>query len=58
MPPAASHPRRVVADRYELHELLGAGGMGRVFRAHDTRLKRWIAIKLLIGTGCPDDFLE
>jgi predicted Ser/Thr protein kinase len=51
VPPGASHPRRVVADRYELHELLGAGGMGRVFRAHDTRLKRWIAIKLLIGTG-------
>ncbi len=43
--------KRLVADRYELHELLGSGGMGRVFRALDTRLKRWIAIKLLLGAG-------
>lgn len=33
--------------RYQITGLLGAGGMGRVFRAHDSRLQRAVAIKVL-----------
>ncbi|MFH1175881.1 MAG: protein kinase [Acidobacteriota bacterium] len=32
---------------YEIAALIGAGGMGEVYRARDTRLKRDVAIKLL-----------
>jgi serine/threonine protein kinase len=33
--------------RYRLIELIGAGGMGEVYKAHDTKMRRDVAIKVL-----------
>lgn len=40
-------PGDLIADRYELQELVGTGGMSSVFRAHDLQLEREVAIKIL-----------
>ena len=37
----------VFADRYEIIEELGKGGMGRVYRVEDTKAKEEIALKLI-----------
>src|SRR5437588_6085566 len=33
--------------KYEIHELLGRGGMAEVWKAFDSQLKRFVAIKIL-----------
>ncbi len=38
---------QLLADRYRFEEELGRGAMGTVYRAHDLRLDRAVAIKLL-----------
>ncbi|HWE81355.1 MAG TPA: protein kinase, partial [Gaiellaceae bacterium] len=40
-------PGDIVSDRYELEELVGAGGMSSVYRAHDRVLERDVALKVL-----------
>src|SRR5215831_4235201 len=42
-----SLPAHLRVGPYEIVAQIGAGGMGEVYRAHDSKLKRDVAIKLL-----------
>jgi eukaryotic-like serine/threonine-protein kinase len=47
-----------IGDRYELSERLGHGGMATVYRAHDRKLDREVAIKVLADNFAGDDELR
>jgi len=42
-----------LAGRYDLLDLLGAGGMGAVYRAHDRELDEIVALKVMRGEALP-----
>lgn len=45
-------------NHFILDALIGGGGMGAVFRAHDTRLERTVAIKVIPRVGEDPDLLR
>jgi serine/threonine-protein kinase len=53
-----SDQKRLIADRYEVGELIGRGGMADVYEGTDTRLGRKVAIKLLKADLASDPSFE
>jgi serine/threonine protein kinase len=52
---SSSFPPRLgalLADRYQLRELLGSGGIGQVFRAWDVQSQRLVAVKAFNPARC------
>lgn len=47
--------KEVLSNRYEIIELIGAGGMSYVYKAYDTKTKKIVAIKVLKDELSDDD---
>ena len=54
-PPSVLQAGLIVADRYGLESILGEGGMGRVWKAYDRHLNKYVVIKTVLT---PDDGLR
>jgi serine/threonine protein kinase len=51
----ATREGQVLEDRYRLHELVGKGGMGEVYRAEHIHIDKRVAVKLLRGEASRDE---
>jgi tetratricopeptide (TPR) repeat protein/predicted Ser/Thr protein kinase len=54
LPTADLTPGTVFAHRYQVIESLGAGGMGQVFRVHDTKVDEEVALKFIRADAASD----
>jgi serine/threonine-protein kinase len=52
------HPGEVLGERYEILDLIGEGGMGRIFSARHVVLGHLVAVKLVRADACKPHLLK